>query len=788
MNKMPMTNLKSNNNNMCLNQNQTQNINLQKPIEIITNDIYTLIEEEEFKFEYILIGIDSNKNKQALGINYNIDKPDKESILNRVKFSKPTSLSHKAWCKCNCSQNLDDYKLVLKINIKDTDFIVLDFDEKNISYEDILDKYPFLVNCIYTRGTRGLGFHFYMKTKDKDLFGVKKDNAFKDIKGDCLTECVWENSENTLYNDNGNELNQDICKNIFTEEYYNTLYNKIQQTIEDIQNKEKKKENLTAKFTGNIDELEDIENNIPKKYSDQYSDWIKIISIFKKYNLYDLAKTFSKKSKKYNDKDFDDFYFNKTTYSNFDIGTIYFYSKENKTQYEKIKKKYKEKEIKKFNDENQSYQELEDSFQKTHFKVINKKTFVKITKDEIIYFKIPEFKQTYEHLCYDAMDKEGNICSLNFISKYTTNNKNMRQYQDIDIYPNSIDCPKHHYNLWKPFDIELLQDYQEDIDGLKYILNHIKILCNHQEDVYEYLLDWISHLFKMPSQKPGKFILFASKQGTGKGQFCKLLSYMLGQKKYLETSMPERDVWGDFNSAMSESYLVSIEELEFLQTKKSEGTFKSYITQPRIPINSKGKDLLRLKSYHRFIGSTNNLDCPIKTEKDDRRNLIIRCSDEKIGDFKYFEKLETYINSKNTQKTFYNFLMERKDIDLFMSKKIPITQYQTSLKESYEDIIYEFLRLYLDNNLNKKSTKISQKDLYKDYIEFIKSEGCNYEITTKRFAMKVCNLNFASFHKYRTSACMMYEIDIEQLGKDLNTNTTYIKSESESELESESEK
>ena len=108
MNKMPMTNLKSNNNNMCLNQNQTQNINLQKPIEIITNDIYTLIEEEEFKFEYILIGIDSNKNKQALGINYNIDKPDKESILNRVKFSKPTSLSHKAWCKCNCSQNLDD--------------------------------------------------------------------------------------------------------------------------------------------------------------------------------------------------------------------------------------------------------------------------------------------------------------------------------------------------------------------------------------------------------------------------------------------------------------------------------------------------------------------------------------------------------------------------------------------------------------------------------------------------------------------------------------------------------
>jgi hypothetical protein len=45
-----------------------------------------------------------------------------------------------------------------------------------------------------------------------------------------------------------------------------------------------------------------------------------------------------------------------------------------------------------------------------------------------------------------------------------------------------------------------------------------------------------------------------------------------------------------------------------------------------------------IKSYHRFIISTNK-DDPIATSKDDRRNLIIRCSDELVNNKIYFDKL-----------------------------------------------------------------------------------------------------------------------------------------------------
>ena len=50
------------------------------------------------------------------------------------------------------------------INLSEN-IIVLDFDNHNnngLSYEKIINKYPYLKDCVYTNGKNELGFHFYV--------------------------------------------------------------------------------------------------------------------------------------------------------------------------------------------------------------------------------------------------------------------------------------------------------------------------------------------------------------------------------------------------------------------------------------------------------------------------------------------------------------------------------------------------------------------------------------------------------------------------------------------------
>ncbi len=746
---------------MCISNN---NNNIIQTIKYQENTVREFIDHNQFPYLYLIwydkfIESENKMRKEALGF------CKFDNIKAIINFCKKNNFKHKL-----IGDDVNKYTMAYSIDIKDSNFIVLDFDEYDINYQDIIDEYPWLQNCCYTRGTRGNGFHFYCYSDDKSKF-TKNNDVFIKYKVDIIVDKIWEDCNNIFYNSTTfytiDLIDKDFIRSIFNSNYYKKLYQ-----FEPL---------LTAEFNGNSDELEEIVNNIPQKYSNDYNDWIKIISILKIYNKYDLAKSFSQKSKKYSHDSFDDFYYNKTFKSLKDgltIKTIYFYSKDNKTNYDKIIKKYqkqKQKQDKQETLKTDDYDALESEFQENHFKILNKKTFVKIAEDsnEVLFFKKAELKETYEHLTYTEITKNENGIvekKKSFINRYLGENDNLKIYLNMDIYPNNDKCPVNHFNLWTPFHVENINDYEYDKIGLDFILEHIKLLCNNDEVMYEYFLDWTAHLLFKPEEKCGKFILFVGKQGAGKSQMCKFLSLLVGGKKYMETSKPDRDVWGEFNGSMTNSYLVCLEELDFLQTKNSEGTFKNFITQPTIPINRKGKDLFMISSYHRYIGSTNNINNPIKTEGKDRRNVIIRCGDERIGDMEYFEKLETYIQSTNTQRSFYDYLSNR-DYHTFLKKKTPITEYHKDLKESFEEPTIQFIREYIHKEYNDKkllSFEVKQIELFKLYSTFLKKEGYKFETNNKRFGMMITNLNYKGIENKRKSIGKVYRFNMEKICKDLN--------------------
>jgi len=403
-------------------------------------------------------------------------------------------------------------------------------------------------------------------------------------------------------------------------------------------------------------------------------------------------------------------------------------------------------------DSNESqFLDMAAEFEKNHALIEKRSIYISQSADKIITMSRQQLLTSYEYMTYGENDKG---VPLPFLSRWMKCNNNIRKYSDIGIYPKPSLCPNDIFNMWTPFAMELFTDpFDPHLDGKDFIMNHFKILCNNETNVYEYFCDWISHLFQYPEQK-SIVPCFISKQGTGKSKAIECICNMIGSNKVLETRQPSEDVWGTFNPLMANAFLVNLDELSKSDTIKSMGIIKGLITQPTITINNKGVNKYVIPSYHRFIISTNSED-PIPTSDDDRRFIIIRCSDEKIGDKEYFKKLHDYVNDIRVLRTLYNyFKYERGDMITFINKEMPKTEYHNNLKEANKDIVLMFLEDFARLNdpvvENKDNIlELSGKDIYNRFVVWKNENNINYETNVVKFGMKISNLNIKGITKGR---------------------------------------
>jgi putative DNA primase/helicase len=384
-----------------------------------------------------------------------------------------------------------------------------------------------------------------------------------------------------------------------------------------------------------------------------------------------------------------------------------------------------------------------EEFEKIHAKIINKSLYVKETEDEFLLISKEKMVVSYEHISfYKKVDSFGKkvIKKVSFIKHWMEGNDNIRKYDTIDIYPNSNLCPKNVFSLWKPFYMELNMDvpYTPHEEGLKFILNHIKILCDNNEVIFDYFIKWMAQMIQYPEVKSVAITLI-SLEGTGKGRLIDLFKKILGKKKVLETTNPSRDIWGDFNGIMTNAFLVNLNELKKNDTINNMEQIKGLITDPTILINNKGINQMEMRSNHRFIITTNNLN-PIETKKDDRRNVIIRCSDEKIGDVEYFKILRGFIDDFNVQKSFYIYLKEIPDMVNFHKIPLPNTEHQLSLKEASRNKPDLWLEDFTRENQDKEVVIKSPKEILEMFNNYCIENSFDYTIDSMKLGLQLSQL------------------------------------------------
>lgn len=409
-----------------------------------------------------------------------------------------------------------------------------------------------------------------------------------------------------------------------------------------------------------------------------------------------------------------------------------------------VKKEIKNKKL--------DYKSLKENFELTHAKIINKSIFIKKDNDTFITFTKDKLSVSYEHLMYQYVDKDddGNeiVKSKSFISNWLKDPE-IRQYVDMEVYPDNNKCPDGIFNLWTPFKMENIINYKHDQNAIELFNYHLFLMSGKDKEVYEYLQKYIAHMIQYPDKKSTCPILIGE-QGCGKSTIVDFLSNMLG-KTFVSTD-PSRDVYGPFNSKMATSYLVNLNELSKKDTNDSIGKIKGLITDRTLSINAKGKDLIEIISYHHFIFTSNN-DDPFKIEFGDRRFIIVKCSDDKKGDHQYFNELQKILNNNDSLKSIFEYYKNDIECSDFIDIPIPETEHQLILKESnrkVEEVWFESYTYELYQNGIIDNYTVSSTDLYNNFTSYLKKSGLStYETSIIKFAK---NISFSSIIKSLTDS------------------------------------
>jgi len=303
--------------------------------------------------------------------------------------------------------------------------------------------------------------------------------------------------------------------------------------------------------------------------------------------------------------------------------------------------------------------------------------------------------------------------------------------------------------MWRPFAAETMTgEYEKNDKALQMILDHIKILCNHEIPVYEYFIKWIAQMIQYPEVK-SIIITIISNQGAGKGTLMKLFIKMFGSEKVMETTEPSRDVWGQFNGMMVTSFLVNLNELSKKETMESEGKIKGLITDPTMITNNKGGNQFLAKSHHRFLVTTNTEDGGMKTTHDDRRNMMTRASDEKVGDKEYFRKLHEILDDEAVIRTCYDYFKSIPDMDKFGHLPMPVTEYQRELKKLTRCPVEMWLEQFTRDNMKLEAIEWTGKKTYEEFSAWATQTNIKYVTGSRKLGVKLTNMRLEGIQKGR---------------------------------------
>ena len=320
-------------------------------------------------------------------------------------------------------------------------------------------------------------------------------------------------------------------------------------------------------------------------------------------------------------------------------------------------------------------------------------------------------------------------------------------YNKLVFKPDDHNLRKNERNTFSGFQAE--ERGCIDMDLVEPILYHIKhILSNNNEEYYRYMMTWFAQIIKTPWKPTDIFLLLSGNQGAGKTSVADfLIKYVFGKNLSLSTSGIS-SMTSRFNGAVKSKLFVCCNELTTIDASKNSfnsafDKMKNLITDRMIQIELKGLEHIQIDNFCNFLGTTNH-DFTAKIEKGDRRYACFRVSDERVGDYDYFDKLHSCFTQEGGD-AFYSYMKNYPDEEMVNLRKIPLTDIRNNMMDSSKNNVENFIEDMFDDLIdidddmwiNKDEKIIEINGLYSIYLNWILSQGESQKYSTKRFSRMI---------------------------------------------------
>jgi hypothetical protein len=494
--------------------------------------------------------------------------------------------------------------------------------------------------------------------------------------------------------------------------------------------------------------LKDIVMNLNPSRAEGYDDWTRVvwaISNVSKKNGYvrkgkNLIHEFSKQSNKYNDDKVEDFIDTKIQEKNdgLKLGSLLGWLKQdNEDVHNRIQNKLnpkvklngysfiEEPPFNMFDGQTRCYDTVKPVFELRHFKVMRPLLYTEILKNGDCYFRDTKtLKDTFCNVyCNVEITKKNKTTDVvETLTDVWIKDPKIRTYETIDFIPPPLHCPQSTFNMWRGFDVEILD--VKSSGNIEPFLKHISIWTNHNEEANKYFVKWLADMFQNPGKLNGIAIVAKSEQGAGKNIFLEGLAKIMGSDLFYETANPNNELWSRFALGRKNRLLINIDETKGKDTYPMSDVIKNMITSKFYNYEEKGKRPITLTNINRIIFTTNNT-CSIKVEQKDRRFVVFECSQEMLGNKQYFDNLGKYFDDPAHQKAVFEYLMSIDVSNVDWIGERPITDLYKDIQNLNAPNYIKFFIHLCENNGKDKIFRFEGVMLFFEYYKDILTK-CGY--------------------------------------------------------------
>ena len=309
--------------------------------------------------------------------------------------------------------------------------------------------------------------------------------------------------------------------------------------------------------------------------------------------------------------------------------------------------------------------------------------------------------------------------SLKMIKLWKDENKTITAYNAFIAYASKLTIKGVKFYSPNNKDIfSIFQGYKYNtvdninIDVISKYLNLIhEVIADNNDDIYNYLLNWISYIIQNPGKKTETAIILKGLQGIGKNTFTDILCELLAG--YSENNINQiGELTGNFNSVIESKMLLVLNELKNVGEDRLANfdTLKSIITDKTVRINVKNQPRRTSENVCNCIFVTNN-SYPVKIESGDRRYVVLLCNGKYKNNHNYWDDIYNDLNEE-----FYSHLLTyfmKRDISNFNPRIIPMTDAKQDLIEASKSPVEQFICDYY--NKLCEGWLCSEALLYKPY-------------------------------------------------------------------------